>query len=395
MATTLRFNQTINVPRAVVYKAFTHPNLLDQWLCSGAQVDLREGGFFFYTWNEGFYIAGIFQTLEKNSRIVQSWRVMYEPIGSTMETVLTGDGDVTHVEVIMHIDHDGRFDGTEEGWRRSLGDLKYLLETGFDQRLMTRPMLGIYPGGLDDERAARLGLTGVKGVYINDVIAGMGAASVLQHDDVLVSLGGMPVTDFPSLQTAVGRHKGGDVVPVEFYRAGSKHSADMLLSKRPVPELPATPSALAEVLRGQLAELRGELDTLLAGVPDSVTSSRPNPTEWSVNDNLAHLLWTERTYQGWLFNIVGGNGQIVWMDNNDLHLVMSTAVYPTTADLVTEWERSLAAIIAEVEALPADFAAIKPFFNLIAFGLTNDERHTREHFEQIRRTIAAITQPTT
>ncbi|MBN8637941.1 MAG: hypothetical protein J0M07_21660, partial [Anaerolineae bacterium] len=97
----------------------------------------------------------------------------------------------------------------------------------------------------------------------------------------------------------------------------------------------------------------------------------------------------------WLFNMVGGDDSVLWMDNNDLHLIMSTAIYPTNAEIVAEYKRSEAAIIAEVEALPAWLAQTKPLMMYIGQNLTNINFHTRQHFEQIKQAIAAVQQPTT
>ncbi len=371
-----------------VYRAFTMPPLLQLWLCQQAQGAFRAGAMYFYRWDDGFYAAGTFTTLTPNTRITQTWRFSTAPTESVLDVTLREQDGVTTVDL--------SYSGGETSldWADALENLKYLLEVGFDRRIMRRPMLGIHPGQLDEGRATKLGLTGVKGLYITDVIPGMGAASVLQAADVLVSLGGTPVTDFPSIQRAVAPYQGGDVVPVEYYRAGEKFSADMLLSQRPLLDLPPTPSALAEVMRANLAEVSAELDALVAGVPEDVLSRRPQPDEWSANENLAHLIWTARNNQAWLFNMVGGDDSVLWMDNNDLHLIMSTAIYPTNAEIVAEFKRSEAAIIAEVEALPAWLAQTKPLMLYVGQNLTNINFHTRQHFEQMKQAIAAVQQPT-
>jgi len=364
------------------------PTLLQQWLCDQATVDNRESGMFFYRWNAGFYAAGMFKVLKLDSQIVQTWRLSSEPVESTLTVTLTaGDGATT-----VEISHDVSESAVD--WAASLDHLKYLLEVGFDQRIMTRPMLGIYPSNLGEERAAKLGLTGIKGVHIDNVIEGMGAAAVLQRGDVLMSIGGVEVTDFASIQKAVAPFKGGDTAPVEYYRAGQKHSADILLSKRPLLELPVTPSALAEELRSNLEEVSAELDALVAGVPDDIMSRRPDPTEWSANENVAHLIHTTRNNQNWLFNMAGGDDSVLWMDNNDLHLIASTSVYQSAADLVAEFKRSERALIAQAEAIPAVLANNKALMNYIGQNLTNEHIHSREHFEQMRRTLEQVQQPT-
>lgn len=383
----MQFQQVIQTSATQVYRAFTMPTLLQLWLCDPAVGTFRENGMFFYRWNRGFYAAGTFKTLEKDRRIAQTWRFSTEPTESLLEVLLTEADGATTVE-LSYSGNDTTLD-----WAAALGNLRYLLEVGFDQRLMTRPMLGIYPSELDDARAAKLGLSGIKGTHIDNVVEGMGAATVLQAHDVLVSLNGVPVRDFPSLSQAVAPFKGGDVVKIEFYRDGEKRSADLPLTKRPVPDVPATPSALAEIMRDNLDQLSSELDALVAGVPEDALSRRPEPNEWSVNENLAHLIWTARNNQAWLFNMVGGDDSVLWMDNNDQHLIMSTAIYPTNAEIVVEFKRAEAALIAQVEALPAWLVNNKALMSYVGQNLTNTPIHTREHFAQMRAALAAVQQP--
>ncbi len=371
-----------------VYRAFTMPTLLQLWLCQQAQATFRADEMFFYRWNEGFYAAGTFKTLQRDSHIVQTWRFSTEAAESLLEVTLREADSLTTVD-LAYSGSDATLD-----WAAALENLKYLLEVGFDHRLMQRPMLGIYPSELDEARAAKLGLNGMKGTHIDGVVDGMGAATVLQTGDVVVKLAGQPVFDFASMQVGLRPFKGGDVVQIEFYRAGELHSADLPLTKRPVPDLPATPAALAEIMRSNLQAVSGELDTLLAGVPEETLSRRPEATEWSANENLAHLIWTARNNQAWLFNMAGGDDSVLWMDNNDLHLIMSTAIYPTSADLVAEYKRAEAAIIAEVEALPAWLVTTKPLLLYVGQNLTNLNFHTRLHFEQMKHAIGAVQQPT-
>jgi uncharacterized protein YndB with AHSA1/START domain len=384
----MHVQQVIQASAAQVYRAFTMPTLLQLWLCSEAKATFREGSMFFYRWDRGFYAAGTFKTLDKDRHIAQTWRFSTQTAESLLDVTLTETDGATTVD----LDYGG--DDFTLDWTAALDHLRYLLEVGFDQRLMQRPMLGIYPSELDEARAAKLGISGIKGTHIDNVLEGMGAATVLQAGDVLVTVNGIPVHDFVSLSQAVAPFKGGDVVQIEFYRAGQKHSADLPLSKRPVPELPATPSALSEVMRSNLEAISGELDALLAGVPEDALSRRPEPSEWSANENLAHLIWTARNNQSWLFNMVGGDDSVIWMDNNDLHLILSTSIYPTSADLAAEFKRAEAALIAQVEALPAWLVNNKGLMSYVGQNLTNTHLHTREHFEQMRRAIAAVQQPT-
>ncbi len=397
MTEKLVFTETIQAVPEQVYRAFTQANLLRAWLCDHSYVNARVKGSYLAAWNGGFHAAGQFTVLEPGKCAAFTWQGSNEP-GTTQVTVtFTPDEKGTKVELV----HEGIGEGAEweratrdlrNGWASGLPNLRYLLETGLDARLMRRPMLGIYPQQLTTEAAARLGVPVTEGTLLTGVVEGMGAAEAgLQADDVLVNVAGKPVTDFPSMQAALARYDGGDTVDVEFYRGSEKHTTRMTLTKRPVPELPATPAALAEALQAVTDELVAELHALFEPPPEALLSQRPAPDEWSVNENIAHLIWTERHIHMQIWSIVGGEDNVPWPDNGPMHLLGTLAVFPISPALAAEYRRTKAATIALAAALPQDFVTHnRRGYQQVAQLLIENPRHDRQHFAQMRAAMAAL-----
>ena len=139
---------------------------------------------------------------------------------------------------------------SRDGWTEGMENLKSVLETGQDLRYVLRPMLGIYADEFNAQIAARLGVPVSAGLRLGGVVPGLGAEQAgLQSDDVIVSLAGQPVGDYPSLAAALGPRRAGDRVEVAFYRGSERRTTEMMLSRRPIPAVPTAPGELAEAVR--------------------------------------------------------------------------------------------------------------------------------------------------
>src|SRR5262245_32613657 len=86
--------RTIKATPAQLYGAFTNATALRGWMCNGSQVNATVGGSYFLSWNQGYYVAGEFTGLEKDSRIEMTWQGRGEP-------------GPTNVEILIEIDEDG------------------------------------------------------------------------------------------------------------------------------------------------------------------------------------------------------------------------------------------------------------------------------------------------
>lgn len=222
-------------------------------------------------------------------------------------------------------------------------------------------------------------------------MAGTGAeAAGLQNEDIVVNLGGSETIDFPSLRAALDPFKAGEKVKVTYFREGKKQHVMMLLSHRPVPNVPETPGAFAEELRDIYDQLDQELDTLLNGVTEAEASYNPAEGEWNVKEVLAHLIGTERVAQLGIATRIT-NGTLDGYPNNPPAWVKSiTAVYPTLPDIVAAWKRTESETVALIAELPPEFVKQKINYlntgNNLMIGLPG---HSRTHFNQMREAIAS------
>ncbi len=396
MVEDLIFTTTIRATPEQVYRAFTNGAQLRSWMCDTSYVQGRVGGSFLMAWNFGYHASGQFTQLEPAKSLDFTWYGNNEAGQSQVRVELTSSDELTTIELV----HSGLGEGEEwertardlsSGWGKGLEDLKFVLETGLDARIMRRPMLGIYPETLTPETAQRLGIPIQEGVQLTGVVEGLGAAAAgLQTDDVLVQVNGQEVKDWPSMQKALRRAQAGDTVEIEFYRGSQRHSATMTLSQRPVPEIPTSPVALAEKVDAVNNELIAELDALLAAVPEESRAQRPVLNAWSVNENIAHLIWSERWLHQWVWSSAGGEDNLTWPDNGPLQLVGILAIYPTGADLINEYKRSKVETFAQVKALAETLAVDNPYIYMqIGQYVIGNAAHDREHFAQIRETLGA------
>lgn len=385
----------IDAAPAQVYYAFTNATALREWLCDTATVESRENGTLLLSWNIGLHAVGVYQTLRPGELVRFTWQGRTDPGETWVEIRLEAEGDGTH----LTLTHGGIGQGEAwepiprqfaESWEAGLENLRSVLETGVDLRQARRPMVGIMPDELTPEHATKLGLPITEGLYLGGVVQGMGAeAAGLRSGDVIVSLDGRPVKDYASLAVALDSRRAGDQVAVEFYRGVEKHAVTMTLSPRQQPEVPPTPGGMAEWLRQLHAELDADLDTLLGGVTEAEANHHPAPNEWNVKEVLAHLIASERYMQVWLWNLVGGNDNVPWADNNPTHLLMALAVYPTLAELVGELNRTEAATAGMVAGLPETFLARKASYRRLGTALIGMGDHTRGHLQQMREAIEA------
>lgn len=116
----------IKAPPGVVFPYFTDPTLIAGWLCEGAELDPRPGGALFLDMGQ-VAVRGSYVTVDPPHRVVFSWGVPGDddlPAGaSTVEVVLTADGEDT----VVVLTHRGLPPGQREphraGWAERLGRL--------------------------------------------------------------------------------------------------------------------------------------------------------------------------------------------------------------------------------------------------------------------------------
>ena len=397
---TLTFEQTMPASPAQVYRAFTNATALREWMADTATTSPKVGGRCYLAWNDGYYSSGEFTQLAENEAIAFTWHGRGEPGPSTVKVTLAPAAGGTRVMV----EH-GPFgagaewaetvQGLETGWHYALENLGSIMATGEDFRFTRRPMLGITVGDFNADVAAHLGVPVTQGIRLDSVVAGMGAATAgLQPGDVVVAMAGHEVVDWANLTNALQAHRAGDTVEVVFYRGPEKRSLSMTLSRRPLPEIPATAARLTEAVRERYTQVESDLESFFAEVSEAEASHKPTPNEWSAKEVLAHLIHSERGWHNWIGDMIGGHEPWYddWGGNLQVRVAATVTAYPTAGELLEELKRLNAETVAMVANLPDDFMDRKGSYWRLAYNLLDVPSHHQTHMEQMRAAVARARQ---
>ena len=393
----ISYKRNVRVPVMGAYRAFTNATALREWLCDVATVQPREGGRLYLAWNSGYYVSGKYLFVEPNKKVVFSWRGQKDPTPTQVKVSMMAEEGNTQIE----LEHTGLGSGSEwetirseilDVWETGLENLVSVLETGEDLRFTRRPMLGITISEFNDEIAKNIGLSITGGIRLDTVLDGMGAKEAgLIPDDIIIEIAGKPVVDWASLANALQPLKAGDQVEVKYYRDGEKKIAEMKLSSRLLPEIPTNQKELANMVRNKFDEIESDLDKLLADVNDSEASYKIGIDEWSIKENLAHLIHGERFTQNWIYQLLGSQEQVAddWGGNDFATVAATVAANPKLLDLRDQYRRSIAESVALIELLPDDFVARKGSYWRLAHSLLEGSTHFYSHVEQIRNLISS------
>jgi len=397
MSTTVTSEQFIKAAPEQIYYALTHATALHEWLCDFATVAPRPGGRMYLWWHGDFYSAGEYIALEEDKSVKFKWFGRSEPTATEVAVTLTPKDHGTLV-VLNHSVPDGdewkeRALGFKTEWDSTLPNLASVIETGLDRRTFDRPMLGVNIGDFNPKIAKTLRVPVSQGVRLDEVRQGMGAdAAGLCKDDVIVELGGKPITnDYGSLVAALTGRKGGDKVQVVFYRGPQKKTGTMELTKRPVLDISWNPVDLARQVRLKYQDSLSQLEACFKDVSEAEADREPAPGEWSAKQTLAHLIHTER---GWIANLddsVGGYERLAddWGGNLPTHVNATVKAYGTVRGLLDELKRLSIEMVAFLAALPNSFVERKASYFLTAAQMLELESHTISHTNQINAAIAA------
>lgn len=387
----LKFTRTINAPANTVYKTLTQQDHLIYWLSDGARTQNKDGGYLLLTWFPNAYVIGAFTALEENKYVAYSWRAGTESSISQVEIQIKSDAEDATTITLTHneLADEANPADYERQWDNALDNLVSYLEDGADLRVANRVLIGIVPGALDADIAARLGVPVTEGVRITGLIPNLSAEKAgLQAEDVIVEAGGLTINNDTPIFNATGGKKPGDVISVGYYRGAEKHTAQITLMGYPIPETATTYAAMAEQYRPQREGFVAQLDGLLNGVSDAHAAQKPEPKEWSANEVMAHLILNERNFQNMIGSIVNeGPWPEGWSTNNDSRINSITQCYATKEALVNELKRCWLETELLVKALPEN--GNKGAFWWVNFELYSFANHTAEHMRQIKSAIEA------
>jgi uncharacterized protein YndB with AHSA1/START domain len=391
-------HRTVPAPATEVYRMLTRSTHLREWLADQALSTPHVGGPLYLAWNDGNAMLGRFTRLEPARRVGFTWWGEGDPDVGRVGVELEESSGETAVSVT----HAGFGDGKRERrraeragaeWASSLENLASVVTDGVDLRVSRRPMLGIsFDREVDPARAAAMGWPVDHGVEVSGVVEGMGAAAAgLQAGDVLVSIDGTPLTGWASIGAVLHRHRAGDTVGVEVMRDGALAVLEMVLSARPMPEVPATTAALAAFARDLYAEVDAELAACFEGVPEEAAGRKQAHGAWSAKEVVSHLLDGEGDQHSWLVELVDGAERTydVYPANSDLRVAVTAWSYPTVAGMLRALHRLEQQTLGILEQLPEDFVARRSSFWRLAYGYTQARFHYQEHLSQIREALGS------
>ena len=151
----LSFTRTVDVPKALVWRAWTEPALLMPWFCPlpwktiACEIDLRPGGAFSTTMQspdgDKFPNIGCFLEIKSNEKLVWTNALLpgYRPNDDkdeegfmfTAMIELEDDGQGTrYTATVIHADEAGCAKhaamGFEQGWGAALDQLVAMIKTG-------------------------------------------------------------------------------------------------------------------------------------------------------------------------------------------------------------------------------------------------------------------------
>jgi uncharacterized protein YndB with AHSA1/START domain len=377
-----------------VFTAFTNAAAFCEWLCDVAQADAHPGGRLYLWWNSGYYASGEYIILKPNEKIAFSWHGRNEPGLSRVRVTIMPDSHTTKVQ----LEHDYLGSGKEwrsihsqikRGWKLGFQNLKSVLESGIDLRFVRRPMLGVSDlQEIGREEASLLGIKNPNSLRINSLIPGLAAQNAgLQNGDVLVKFGKLKIAGFASLIGALQGKSAGDVVKVTYYRNGEKYSAQLELSPRPLPFIPATSAELADAVQQINEKDYNELMQAVDLIDEAVAEYCPGEGEWSVRQILAHLIISEQETHSWIAALIEGQeADFSYHANLASRLKAFARTFPDLPSLLAELNRSLEETAALVAALPPDFVNRRRSFWRLGIKLLEEPSHLRVHIRQINDT---------
>jgi hypothetical protein len=183
--------------------------------------------------------------------------------------------------------------------------------------------------------------------------------------------------------------KGGDKVEVGFYRGSDKRTVTMELSKRPMPVVPWEPAQLAVIAREKYEMAVSELLECFKGASEEQASKKPNSHEWSAREVLAHLIHSERGFQGYLDDMIGGYDRWAddWGGNVEARIQATIIAYKNTNGLIQELKRLCEETINFIQLLPPEFVARKDAYYAVGVQVAQGPVHIETHIDQIRSAI--------
>jgi len=394
---TITAETTVKVPIKHAYRAFTSSLSLREWLCDVATAEPHPRGRMYLWWRGDFYSSGHYLELEENKRVKFRWYSNIDSLPTDVTVTFAEKGEGVGICLEHEIPADGPMkdagDGFRKNWEESFENLKSVLETGIDLRLVNRPILGIIPGDFTEAQVKAIGVPVNEGLRIEAIVDGTGAKRIgLQKDDVIVEMDGTPITnDFNSLPNAIAGKRGGDKVHLVFYRGPKKRTAKMELGKRPVLKVPFDPVELARQAREIYEPALTTLESYFDSYSDEQSLQRPSPTEWSALEVVAHLIHGERYNSIFLAGLIDGYEPVYdGFGSNVLQQVEATVkANPSIKMMLYTLRRMVEENLLFTELIPEEFTQNSGSYYRFGSALLQPNFHITAHGQQIKDALAS------
>lgn len=377
-----RVSRTIEATREMVFEMLTQASGLREWFCVHAFTEPRKGGRWHIRWRSGVLAHGVYTRFIPSQNIAFTWNVVGEPGENHVQIVLKeGDGATRLALTHADIRRAANVKTIELEWGAALDNLKSVLETGVDQRNAHLPRIGL---GFESAE-------GNQGVRVTFVMPEGPAAQVgLEKEDILTSFCGHRLHTAEDFMNVYTKCRAGQRVRMVYMRGPKRHTANVELGARLVPQVPADTATLVEQVGLMHRQALGALRDCLQGLSDGAAARPPAEGEWSVLQVLGHLCASERAFQSWVADTLLGR-DTVWIQSRlTEQLAVISATAPTVSLILEHLERDLLESRSMVAALTREHRAYKMRYRRIAHMLLDFAMHIQDHTQQIQWTVQAL-----
>ncbi len=150
--------------------------------------------------------------------------------GNSGGALVNTNGELIGINTAI-ITRSGRYEGYSFAVPANL--VRKVIKDLRDFGQVQRGLLGVFIDEMNNERANRLGLASVEGVYITRVTPGGGADDAgLKRGDVIIGINGIPTKTLPEMQEQVGRYRPGNTIKIDYIRNGRNKSSSVILKNK-------------------------------------------------------------------------------------------------------------------------------------------------------------------
>ncbi len=163
----------------------------------------------------------------------------------------------------------------------------------------------------------------------------------------------------------------------------------MTLSGRPIPPIPATCVELSSEVEKQYQQAIVDIEKAINGASEAECAKKPNPTEWSVNEVLAHLIQSEVGWQNFSSEIISGTEGSYddYSGNLQARIDATLTCYPTKELLLKQLKNVQAETVAFIKSVSPDFTTHKGRFWKLVYQVSQNPYHVQSHLEQIIKAV--------